>query len=83
MRIPSAAEELFRANLTLVERVIGGCLPPRGTPWCGCGGLRLDREARQALKPFMALGQTAFSDGIFRVGFAVNDLIVAEIKKER
>jgi hypothetical protein len=26
---------------------------------------------------------TAFSDGILRVGFAVNDMIVAEIKKER
>jgi hypothetical protein len=31
----------------------------------------------------MALDQTAFSDGVLRVGFAINDLIVAEIKKER
>jgi hypothetical protein len=29
----------------------------------------------------MELSQKAFSDGILRVGFAVNDLIVAEIKK--
>jgi hypothetical protein len=31
----------------------------------------------------MKLDQTAFSDGILRVGFAVNDMIVAEIKKEK
>jgi hypothetical protein len=31
----------------------------------------------------MQLDPTAFSDGILRVGFAVNDMIVAEIKKER
>lgn len=31
----------------------------------------------------MELDQKAFSDGILRVGFAVNDLIVAEIKKGR
>jgi hypothetical protein len=31
----------------------------------------------------MQLDQTVFSDGILRVGFAVNDLIVAEIKKEK
>ena len=30
----------------------------------------------------MQLDQTAFSDGVLRVGFAVNDLILAEIKKE-
>jgi hypothetical protein len=29
----------------------------------------------------MDLDQTVFSDGILRVGFAVNDLIVAEIRK--
>jgi hypothetical protein len=31
----------------------------------------------------MQLDPTAFSDGILRVGFAVNDMIVAEIKKEK
>jgi hypothetical protein len=31
----------------------------------------------------MELDQTVFSDGILRVGFAVNDMIVAEIKKEK
>jgi hypothetical protein len=31
----------------------------------------------------MDLDQTAFSDGILRVGFAINDMIVAEIKKEK
>jgi hypothetical protein len=31
----------------------------------------------------MTLDQTAFSDGVLRVGFAVNDLIVAEVKKGR
>jgi hypothetical protein len=31
----------------------------------------------------MQLDQTAFSDGILRVGFAVNDMIVAEVKKEK
>jgi hypothetical protein len=31
----------------------------------------------------MSLDKTAFGDGILRVGFAVNDMIVAEIKKER
>jgi hypothetical protein len=31
----------------------------------------------------MELDQKAFSDGILRVGFAVNDLIVAETKKGR
>lgn len=31
----------------------------------------------------MKLDQTVFSDGVLRVGFAVNDMIVAEIKKER
>ena len=31
----------------------------------------------------MELDQTVFSDGVLRVGFAVNDMIVAEIKKEK
>ena len=31
----------------------------------------------------MDLDQTAFTDGILRVGFAINDMIVAEIKKEK
>ena len=31
----------------------------------------------------MKLDQTVFSGGVLRVGFAINDLIVAEIKKER
>jgi hypothetical protein len=31
----------------------------------------------------MQLDATVFSDGILRVGFAVNDMIVAEIKKEK
>ena len=31
----------------------------------------------------LKLDETAFSDDILRVGFAVNDLIVTEIKKGR
>jgi hypothetical protein len=30
----------------------------------------------------MALDKTAFSDGILRVGLALNDLIVAQVKKD-